>query len=82
MAAIPYGRQNAALPTRGLRQTATANCTIRNGRRICSPGVTRTASMPWTGGLAPAAMSQSNCPDGTIATLAIGHNDITRCVPL
>jgi len=27
-------------------------------------------------------MSQTNCPDGTIATLAIGHNDITRCVPL
>ncbi|MEI6159178.1 MAG: hypothetical protein WCP77_05025 [Roseococcus sp.] len=80
-AAVPYSRQ-AAMPTRGLRQTAMASCTTRNGRRVCSPGATRTASMRWTGGLAPAAMSQAGCPDGTIATMAIGHNDITRCVPL
>ncbi|UPY36580.1 hypothetical protein [Sediminicoccus sp. KRV36] len=81
MAAIPYGRQVAA-PSRGLRQTAMASCTTRNGRRVCAPTATRTASMRWTGGLAPAAMSQAGCPDGTIATMAIGHNDITRCVPL
>jgi len=82
VAAIPYSRQNSAASARGLRQTAMASCTTRNGRRVCTPGVTRTASIRWTGGLAPAAMSQTNCPDGTIATLAIGHNDITRCVPL
>jgi len=82
VAAIPYSRQNSAASARGLRQTAMASCTTRNGRRVCTPGVTRTASMRWTGGLAPAAMSQTNCPDGTIATLAIGHSDITRCVPL
>lgn len=82
LAAVPYSRQNSAAPVRGLRQTAMASCTTRNGRRVCTPGVTRTASMRWTGGLAPAAMSQTNCPDGTIATLAIGHSDITRCVPL
>ncbi len=81
MAAIPYSRQNAA-PQRGLRQTAMASCVTRNGRRVCTPGITRTASMRWTGGLAPAAMSQTTCPDGTIATLALGHSDITRCVPL
>jgi len=81
MAAVPYSRQNAA-PVRGLRQTAMASCTTRNGRRVCTPGITRTASMRWTGGLAPAAMSQTTCPDGTIATLALGHSDITRCVPL
>lgn len=79
--AVPYSRQ-AALPARGLRQTAMASCTTRGGRRVCSPAITRTASMRWTGGLAPAAMSQAGCPDGTIATMAIGHNDITRCVPL
>jgi hypothetical protein len=82
MAAVPYARQPAAHTQRGLRQTAVASCTTRNGRRSCAPAATRTASMRWTGGLAPAAMSQAGCPDGTIATMAIGHNDITRCVPL
>lgn len=81
-AAIPYARQPAIQAPRGLRQTAMASCTTRNGRRVCAPGATRTASMRWTGGLAPAAMSQAGCPDGTIATMALGHNDITRCVPL
>ncbi|MBS7791598.1 hypothetical protein KTR66_16465 [Roseococcus sp. SDR] len=81
-AAVPYARQPATTNTRGLRQTAVATCTTRNGRRTCAPAATRTASMRWTGGLAPAAFSQTGCPDGTIATMAIGHNDITRCVPL
>ncbi|MBX9748711.1 MAG: hypothetical protein K5Q68_03760 [Roseococcus sp.] len=81
-AAIPYARQPAAQAPRGLRQTAMASCTTRNGRRVCSPGATRNVAMRWTGGLAPAAMSQAGCPDGTIATMALGHNDITRCVPL
>lgn len=81
-AAIPYARQPAAQAPRGLRQTAVATCTTRNGRRTCAPTATRTASFRWTGGLAPAAMSQAGCPDGTIATMALGHNDITRCVPL
>ena len=77
-AAIPYGRQSA-LPQRGLRQAAMASCTTRHGRRNCAP--TRTVSS-WTGGLAPAGMSQAGCPDGTLATTAIGHSNITRCVPL
>lgn len=80
--AVPYSRNAAALSPRQLRQTAMASCTTRNGRRVCAPAITRTASMRWTGGLAPAAMSQAGCPDGTIATTAIGHSDITRCVPL
>lgn len=81
-AAVPYARQPAASNARGLRQTAMASCTTRNGRRTCTPGATRTSGMSWTGGLAPAAFSQTGCPDGTIATMAIGHSDITRCVPL
>lgn len=77
--AVPYSRQAAA--AQPLRQTAMATCTTRNGRRTCgSP--TRSASLPWMGGLTPAAMSQAGCPDGTIATNALGHSDIVRCVPL
>jgi hypothetical protein len=81
-AAVPYGRASASAQGRGLRSTAMASCTTRQGRRTCTTTASRAEPMRWTGGLAPAAMSQSSCPDGTIATMAIGHNDITRCVPL
>lgn len=37
----------------------------------------------WTQGLPPAAGVQSaDCPAGTMATLAIGHDDVVRCMPL
>jgi hypothetical protein len=80
--AVPYAnsRQAAANP-RSLRQTAALTCTTRGGRRVCAPDLRNTA-FRWTGGLAPAAMSQSACPDGTIATTAIGHSNVVRCVPL
>jgi hypothetical protein len=81
-AAVPYGRYAALPQGRGLRRTAMASCSMRHGRRTCTTTASRSEVMRWTGGLAPAAMSQSACPDGTIATMAVGHNDITRCVPL
>jgi len=81
-AAVPYGRFSATSQGRSLRRTAMASCSTRHGRRTCSTTASRSEPMRWTGGLAPAAMSQAACPDGTIATMAIGHNDITRCVPL
>jgi hypothetical protein len=81
-AAVPYGRSAAMPQGRGLRRTAMASCSLRHGRRTCTTTASRGEVMRWTGGLAPAAMSQSDCPDGTIATMAVGHNDITRCVPL
>lgn len=81
-AAVPYGRSAAVPQGRSLRRTAMASCSLRHGRRTCTTTASRGELMRWTGGLAPAAMSQTSCPDGTIATLAVGHNDITRCVPL
>lgn len=80
MAAIPYGR-NVAPAAIGLRQNAMASCTTRNGRRVCTSGA-RSVAFRWGGDLAPASMEQSSCPDGTIATLATGHNNVVRCVPL
>jgi hypothetical protein len=65
-----------------LRQTAMASCTIRGGRRLCTTGVTRSVAFRWGSDLGAASMSQSSCPDGTIATMAIGHTDVVRCVPL
>ncbi|RYJ03609.1 MAG: hypothetical protein EON47_03475 [Acetobacteraceae bacterium] len=56
---------------------AAGTCTARRG------GQCRSTRMNWTQGLSPAAGIQANeCPDGTMATLARGHDDITRCMPI
>lgn len=41
------------------------------------------ASFTWAQGLPPAAWVQANdCPAGTLATLARGHEDVVRCMPI
>ena len=75
-ATLPRGPAAAA-------RTATrsdASCTRRNGRTICSAPVERPLS--WQAGLPSASNAQRDCPAGTLATLARGHNDIVRCMPL
>ncbi|MBP0462755.1 hypothetical protein J5Y09_02420, partial [Roseomonas sp. PWR1] len=43
----------------------------------------RTRNVAWQSGLAPATNAQAaTCPAGTLATLARGHSDIVRCLPL
>lgn len=80
-AAVPYSaRSAAARPAANGRRAVAQRCTTRNGRRVCTR--TANASFRWAGDLPPAAMSQRSCPEGTMATNAIGHSDITRCVPL
>jgi hypothetical protein len=60
----------------GNRQQAAANCRGRN----CAP---RTRTVSWQGGLEPATNAQAHaCPTGTLATLAHGHSNIVRCMPL
>jgi hypothetical protein len=79
-AAVPYAsRPAAAAPAARGTAVAAGACTVRQGRRVCP---SRDASLRWTGGLAPAALSQTSCPDGTMATNAIGHRDVVRCLPL
>jgi hypothetical protein len=36
----------------------------------------------WQAGLPRADFAQTECPDGTFATLARGHQDVVRCMPL
>jgi hypothetical protein len=36
----------------------------------------------WQRGLPPAEGLQRDCPDGTLATLARGHEDVVRCMPI
>jgi hypothetical protein len=59
---------------------ATSGCT-RDRQGKCRSG--RAIAMSWTQGLPPAANIQAHeCPDGTMATLARGHENIVRCMPL
>uniref|UniRef100_UPI0018DF8B5E hypothetical protein n=1 Tax=Neoroseomonas rubea TaxID=2748666 RepID=UPI0018DF8B5E len=59
------------------RQQVAANS--RGGRNAGA----RTRTVSWQGGLAPATNAQAaSCPTGTLATLATGHSDIVRCMPL
>ena len=61
------------------RQAAVSNrqCRGQGRARQCGP------AMSWTRGLDPAAGVQaSECPDGTMATPARGHENIIRCMPI
>lgn len=68
------------------RQVATrqqpAACTRRDQRGRCvQQAVVR--NVAWQGGLPAASGEQASaCPTGTIATLARGHDDIVRCLPI
>ncbi len=56
----------------------------RNGARNCRLyRVSAPQPMRWSQGLSPALnMQTSNCPAGTMATLATGHSNIVRCMPI
>ncbi|WP_244408807.1 hypothetical protein [Roseomonas fluvialis] len=70
------GTRQAAARSGTRQQQAAVNCRGRN----CAP---RTRAVSWQGGLEPATNAQAHaCPTGTLATLAHGHSDIVRCMPL
>lgn len=64
---------------RGQQAGMSQQCRTVNGRRVC--GMTRQVAFRWSNGLAAAGGHQSQCPDGTMAMLALGHENIYRCVP-
>lgn len=78
-------RQTASRPATGRtasrtagasRQQASASCRGRN----CAPA---RRQVTWQSGLEPATNAQAqSCPAGTLATLARGHSDVVRCLPL
>ncbi len=58
-----------------------AACTRRNGRTVCGPA--RRDGVPgWQAGLPVADFAQRECPAGTFATLARGHENVVRCMPI
>lgn len=72
---IPQAARSASGSTRN----AVASCTRRNGRTVCAPA--RSSVAGWQSGLPTANYAQRDCPDGTFATLARGHDDVVRCMP-
>lgn len=78
--AMLRGSANAAtVRGQAARQQANSCSTVR-GRRVCTGN--RQVALRWSNGIAPAGGQQSSCPDGTMAMLALGHDNVYRCVPL
>lgn len=59
---------------------AAASCTRRNGRTVCGPS--RSGVAGWQAGLPAVDYAQTDCPAGTFATLARGHENVVRCMPI
>jgi hypothetical protein len=77
-AATPIRGRMVVSSTRSAAIALEAGCSGRGGARSC-----RAPRMNWTEGLSPAAGVQAaECPAGTMATLATGHSDVTRCMPI
>lgn len=56
---------------------------LAEGTRRGAVAVKVAASRRWAHGLPPALGVQAQeCPAGTMATLAEGHDDIVRCMPM
>jgi hypothetical protein len=62
-----------------ISRDSASSCTRRNGRTVCG---SRDGVAGWQAGLPRADYAQSSCPEGTFATLARGHEDVVRCMPI
>jgi hypothetical protein len=84
---VGSAQASMAAPIRGqLAVTRDRHAAVSNAQS-CRTGSRRTCvrgpAMSWTRGLEPAVGVQaSECPDGTMATPARGHDNITRCMPI
>jgi hypothetical protein len=93
----PSARNGIAVGGRGARVTGrraavSPEAFQASARQLCPRGGTphrggrcrgpAEASLGWQAGLPPPSGSQRDCPEGTMATLARGHDDIVRCMPL
>lgn len=63
--------------------TASTSCVRSRGVTRCRGQSLSWSQGGWARGLEPAANVQANeCPAGTMATLARGHDDVVRCMPI
>jgi hypothetical protein len=78
----PAQRATAARGTRQVAASGGREPDARTGCRDRNCGTQRRA-VAWPSGLKPPTHAQAqSCPAGTLATLATGHTDIVRCLPL
>jgi hypothetical protein len=75
------GKQAAKASAGRGRAVAAASCG-RKGRCRSQGRAVAQAQPSWQGGLPAMTMAQSSCPPGTMAVLARGHDDVTRCMPI
>jgi hypothetical protein len=59
--------------------TVSRNAAPQPTRRLATP--VRSGVAGWQNGLPRADYAQRECPEGTFATLARGHDDVVRCMP-
>jgi hypothetical protein len=87
--ARPSARPSARVTTS--RQTAKAGSRNMAANRASQGSVVAERSnmtgrgarlTSWTAGLPAASGEQRDCPAGTMSTLARGHDDVIRCMPL
>ena len=82
MARVQHASYQHAFAPNGFQKGATPAGCDRRARHCRGSGLVKT-HFGWTQGLPPAAGVQANeCPDGTLATLARGHEDVVRCMPI
>jgi|GEM_PF-1459198 len=92
----PAARQGTARrDTRGatMRQAALRPGDVRTSRSgvllrsasaatVSRDAMSRRSVAGWQSGLMPVDYAQRECPEGTFATLARGHENVVRCMPL
>jgi hypothetical protein len=75
--------QRAAARTGGnLRRPAIVQRNARAGTRVAQNSAPRLQRTSWQAGLPAADGEQRDCPVGTMSTLARGHDDVIRCMPM
>ena len=81
---LPLRRVAAIRPVAAPLSGAAACARSRKGASRCRGAATQAVSWGgWAQGLPPALHVQAQeCPAGTMATLAEGHEDIVRCIPI
>ncbi|MDB5371096.1 MAG: hypothetical protein JWP20_2654, partial [Roseomonas sp.] len=84
------GAQPRAAAARGGASRQTAKASSRGNARRETVVAQRPANVTdrgarlasWQAGLPAVSGDQRDCPTGTMSTLARGHDDIVRCMPL
>jgi hypothetical protein len=79
MARATTSRQTAKAGGRTVATRRSQEVVVAQRSNMTARGARLTS---WTAGLPAASGEQRDCPVGTMSTLARGHDDVIRCMPL